>query len=513
MKMISRLLLIGCITFAILIAGLGYKPVSAETGYGWSPDEKVSGYLDDTFTPFLLADQNRTVHAFTSQWVKNEGNRRAIVYRRWSLIGGWTRPVDIVLSPIGGDANFLGTYMDSSNTMHLIFSATDALTRNTFVYYSNASTVNADWAPAWSTPVLVGDGASGLNSAAIAGDHYGNLVIIYSGNRNGNGVYSMYSKDMGKSWTSPQPVFLTYGSGLNAFSVHLSVGPDQKIRAVWNVVTNLGVDEALYFARFDTQNFRWDTPVELDRRIVLPEYFGPSFPVIVNNGREIVIVYNSGNPFTGQTVGAGRPVQRVLVSLDDGLTWNEPLDPFPLHVGRSGEHAVTLDGNGNPHTIFTQRIESLDESGKYSIIGGVWHSVFQNDIWSNPDRFVSTVPAHDVRAVVSQGNVLLAVWRQDPGGGASGIWYSYKVLDEPELPVVPLATASVDFTIGETATPISLPTLLQSEPSPEPGLFEDSLPSNLENNPALPIMIGIIPVVLILIGVVLGYRYLSSRRA
>ena len=513
MTMKSRLLSIGCITFAILFAGLGYKPVGAETGYGWLPDEKVPGYLDDTYTPFLLADHNRSVHAFTSQWVKeNDARRLAIVYRQWSLLGGWTRPVDIILSPIGGDANFLGAYIDPSDMMHVIFASTEAITRKTYVYYSSALATNADWAPAWSTPALVGDGASGLNSAAIVGDSFGNLIVIYSGNNIGNGVYSIYSKDSGRSWSTPQPVFLTYDSRLSPFSLHLTVGPDQNISAVWNVVTNLGVDEALYFASFDNQNFKWKTPVELDRRIDLPEYFGPSFPVVVDNGREVFIVYNSGNPFTDQPIGAGRPIQRCLVSFDGGSTWNGPLDPFPLHVGRSGEHALTLDGNGNPHTVYTQRIESFDESGNYSIIGGVWHSVFQDGIWSNPDRFVSTVPAHDVRAVVSQGNVLLVVWRQDPGGGASGIWYSYKVLDEPELPVIPLATASLDFTVTETATPISLPGLILPELSPQPELLDTASPSNIGSNPALPIMIGTVPVILVLVGVILGYGYLSSRR-
>ena len=508
--MISRLLSIGCITFAILFAGLGYKPVSAETGYGWSPDENVPGYLDDTFTPFLLADRNRTVHAFTSQWIKeNEGNKLAIVYRKWSLLGGWTRPVDIILSPIGGDANFLSAYMDSSDTMHVIFSATDALTRKTLVYYSNAPAANADWASAWSTPVLAGDGASGLNSAAIIGDNHDNLVVIYSGTRNGNGVYSIYSKDAGKNWSSPQLV-ITYASNLNAYSLRLTVGPTQKIRAAWNVVTSLGVDQALYFANFDSQKSKWDTPIKLDERVEKkPEYFGPSFPVIVDNGHEIVVMYNSGNPFSGRPVQAGGPITRMSMSFDDGVKWNGPLDPFPYHLGRSGENALTLDGNGTPHALFIQRIEEVNE-GIYSSLGGIWHSVFINGVWSNPDRIVTSVAAHDVRAVISQGNVLLVIWREDPGSGASGIWYSYSVLDEPELPVLPLSTAPVGYSFKQG------PVIVVSTNTPDPphqlGLVDTSQPVNLKNNPALPIVVGIVPVVLILASVVLFFWLLPSRR-
>lgn len=506
----NRLLIVLGMVAAVLAAGLGHGPAGASRAYSWAPDQRVPGYLDDTFTPFLLADHNRTVHAFASQYVENDGRRLAIVYRQWTLLGGWTRPVDILLSPIGGDANFLGAYLDSNDTIHLIFMATERLTRRTSVYYSTAPASSADWAPAWSIPIAIADGALGLNAAAITGDDRGDLVVIYSGNRDGSGVYSVYSNDSGRNWSDPVPAYLTYDSNLSTFSLRLTVGPDQKIRAAWNVVTSLGVDEALYFANFNSQDYVWETPVELDRRIDLPDYFGPSYPVMVDNGREIVVFYNGGNPFTGRPVGAGRPIQRARISLNGGVSWNEPLDPFPFHVGRSGEHAMTLDGNGNPHVLFTQRIESLDEDGKYSIIGGVWHSAFENGVWSNPDRFVSTVPAHDVRAVVSQGNVLLVVWREDPGVGQSGVWYSYTTLDVPELPVAPLATAPVDFSAPATSTPIFVPNTI--EPTPLPDLLGEAPPSDLGGNPALPIIIGIVPVALVLIGVVLGYRFLTSRR-
>jgi len=511
MTRISKFFLVLCITFPVLSAGLGSKNVGTKIGAAWSPDEKVPGYLDDTFTPFLLTDHNRTVHAFTSQWVENDGRRLAIVYRRWSLLVGWTRPVDIILSPLGGDANFMSAYLDPSDTMHVVFTATEALTRKTYVYYSSAPAASADWSPAWSTPMIVGEGATELNSGAIIGDEYGNLVVIYSGNLDGSGVYSIYSTNTGDDWSIPQPVFLTNDSNLSAFSLHLTIGPDQSMKAVWNVVTNLGVDESLYFANFDSQNLKWETPVELEKRIDLPAYFGPSYPVIVDNGQVVVVIYNNGNPYTGQPVGAGRPIQRSIISVSNGLTWNEPSNPFPFHVGRSGEHALVLDGNGTPHTIFTQRIENADEAGKYKIIGGIWHSAFENGGWTNPDRFITQIAPHDIRAVVCQGNVLLVVWREDPGAGQSGVWYSYNVLNTQELPVVPLSTAPVDYLPTKNtaiATTVETSTLV---PSPQPELLGEAPPSNLGSNPALPIIIGTIPVLLILIGVIMGYRYISNR--
>ena len=154
-------------------------------------------------------------------------------------------------------------------------------------------------------------------------------------------------------------------------------------------------------------------------------------------------MYNGGNPFPGRPVSLGRPVQLVQLSNDGGKTWSRPLGPFPSHLGRSGEHALALDGNGVPHSLFTQRIETATADGEYSIIGGIWHSAFVDGNWANPDRFITTYSPHDVRAIVSQGNVLLVVWREDPGAGKHGVWFSYRVLDTPELPIIPLSTFQV----------------------------------------------------------------------
>lgn len=502
----SRFLIVFGWIFVALFAGTVYYPVLAVKASSWAADERVPGYLDDTFTPFLVADSNRTVHAFASQSVDRSGFL-AIVYRQWTLRGGWTRPVDIILSPLGGNANILGVYLDSNDVIHVIFSAIESFTNKTSIYYSSAMASEAELVPAWSLPVLIGEDALILNSAAIVGDNQGNLAVIYSGNHDGNGVYSVYSKDAGRSWSDIQTVYLTNDTNLSAFSLRLIDGPDQTIRAAWNVVTGLGEDEALLYADFDSNTYAWNPPLELDKRIDLPLYFGPSFPVMVDNGREIIVMYNSGNPFSDRPVDPGRPVQRVRLSSDRGRTWNEPASPFPFHVGRSGEHAMTLDGDGNPHVLFVQRIETIKDDGKYSIVAGIWHSVFRNGVWSVPDLLNTTVAPHDVRAIVSQGNILLVVWREDPGAGESGVWFSYETLDIPESPVKPLATPS--DVIAQISSPTQISTVTSTPPTPFPDFLDQAPPSNVGRNPAFSILVGLVPVALILIGVIIGYRFLS----
>ena len=84
---------------------------------------------------------------------------------------------------------------------------------------------------------------------------------------------------------------------------------------------------------------------------------------------------------------------RVSLSKDGGLTWIGPSNPFPLLNGRSGEDALAVDSTGGVHGLFIMRIDQ-DVNGEYKSIGGIWHSIYQNEIWTNPDRFVTTYSPH-----------------------------------------------------------------------------------------------------------------------
>src|SRR5690606_29290675 len=120
----------------------------------------------------------------------------------------------------------------------------------------------------------------------------------------------------------------------------------------------------------------------------------------------------------------GRPVQMVSVSKDNGDTWEVPVVPFYRHNGRSGEHMIVMDSNHVVHAIFIQRIEYV-EGNKNVVVGGIWHSAYKDGVWSNPERFIPSVQSSNIRAVICQGNVLLATWIEDQGVGQSGVWSNY----------------------------------------------------------------------------------------
>lgn len=505
--MILRQRCFGILLLILGLAGLLVVPVKAEPAAGWVPDARVPGYLDDTFTPILVADRNRTVHAFASQWVENDGRRKAVVYRQWTMKGGWTRPVDILLAP-RGDVMVLGVYLDASDVMHLLITYPENNIRG--LYYAFAPAEKAASAGAWSLPIRLG-GPLALESAAIAGADGGHLVVIYSGSASGNGVYALTSSDSGRNWSAQTAVYLTYDTDLIPNALRLVTGKNEQIRAAWNVVTSLGVDKLLFYDGYDVQDAAWSNPIQLDRQLEIQDYFGPSFPAMVDTGKQVVIMYNGGNPFTDRPVEPGRPVQQVFVSSDEGETWNGPTVPFPYHLGRSGEHALELDGAGIPHALFVQRIESRSEQGQYIITAGIWHSSFEAKTWTKPERFVTTFAPHDLHAVVSQGNVLLVTWREDPGRGEQGIWFSYLVLDLPELPVIPLSTVQPEAGIQPTMT--GVPDL--STPTPIPvGLLNVSSPSaGWRSNPGFALFAGVLPVFFLLIAIIAAARFFSARRS
>jgi hypothetical protein len=500
-----RLSRIVAVSFVLVFPGLlGHiAPLSNQQTDQWSPQQQIPGFDPRTSPPIMVADEHRTVHTFSSQWMdQGVGHPQvAIFYNQWSIDRGWSQRYDILLSPLNNTAWIMDAHLDKSGMMHLIFYGGDNTRAN--IYYSRAPAVQAYDAKAWSPPEIIGSDASGAQSAVFAEDDRGNFYLLYVGEQNGGGVFASYSGDSGKTWTQPTPLFLTSDSGLIPISLHMYLGQSGYLHAIWNVVTSSGQGRSILYSQLKTGDFQWSQPATLAEA---SSGYGTNTPAIIEHGGDVLAVYNV------------TPKIIMRRSTDGGQTWGIPVVPFSRHVGVNGNLSLVTDSNNDLHLFFGQRITGNPD------IHGMWRSQWLNDRWSVPEAVVSGPTAmlgntlfdpFAAQAVASQGNVILVTWRTDPGNGTqneNGVWYSYAVLDAPELPVKLLATVVASSTPltataakppEATSTPVSI-----TLPAGQSNLGTTNQVNN--NDPIGPSLVG--TAIALLLVLVAGAWHLINHR-
>ena len=489
----KTVILIGSI-FLILI--IDPNLAAAQTGNNWMPQRNIPLYHPETEPPFLIADQNRTVHAFSSQWIGDDNQQKAIVYNQWNPDTGWTVPVDIILPPLKAQARLKGAYLDQADMVHLIFFSGDDTDAN--IYYSRAPLAHAGLATAWSKPQVIGVRARTPDQAAIVGDSNNKLFVLYSSNRGGTGLYFTYSTDAGTIWSKPSPMFLTYNEDLFPYDLTMYVDEQDNVHALWNVNNRSGQAEAMYYTKLEAGQIEWSEPVRFAPVSVINQ------PSIIAHEDELFLIYHTGDQ--------SRHMRR---SSDGGDTWTGAVKLFP-HVGSNGAPSLVVDNNNVLYMFFGNRVGGVH---------GMWHSVWQGAYWSDPEALASGPvikgeiggegfdPSH-ARAIVSQGNVILVTWDTDPQNGLNGVWYSYTTVDAPELPAVALRTpAPAPSPIPNATTTQFVPNSTVSTQAVFSDLNYNGPDNSSNDHPLLPVIIGTAPVVLALLAAVaLILKFQQIRR-
>lgn len=468
--------------------------------YRWSPQQRIPDYDDQASAPYLVADQNRTVHAFNYQPVSDDGEM-AIFYRQWTPDLGWTTPVDILLPETNVPDSLQGVFLDRAGTLHLIYFAGYHVGGNQLkgtINYSRALAVNAGRASAWSTPRAVGEGAGPQTFAALTGDDRGNLSIVYSGQREGIGLYEVHSADGGDTWSEPVIVSLVYEEEHWPMAIQLDMDREGRLHAVWTLVNAAGLGEGIYYARLEADRARWSEPILLAARD--EGDLAACWASIIVYRDELFVIYYDGFP----------PTRWMRRSTDGGQTWTAPVRPFP-HQGTYVYAVLLIDSNEVLHMILGNRTTDG--------IHGMWHSEWLGEHWSALEAIVSGPKTmhfdpENPQAVISQGNTLLVTWESDIlRDHLNGAWYSYTVLDAPELPVVPLPNLTATPTPPATATPTTLlPTPTSTPRAVLSGQSEDLAAATGMNDPAAPVIVGVAPVVLLIaVAIVVQRLYYRAR--
>ena len=446
----------------------------AQTKVQWSPPVRIPDYSADARPPFMVADQNQVVHAFTPQVLHDVD---VITYRQWTLTQDWTSPNDIL---VARRPRLMGAFLDKSGDIHLIYATGDELSAS--IDYVRAPAVFANRALSWSSSVRIGGEANSPFAASLSGDDKGNLYVVYHGRSDDIGLYFAYSSDAGDTWSEPKQFFYTYSDTLWPFAIKTTIDSQGQLHVVWTVVNDSGNGVVIWYARLEAEHQTWSTPIEL----ALAEGYEADWASISENDGKLIVVYQNSGPAT----------RWYRASEDGGHTWQRPIRPFQ-HVGEYGHIALVTDSAGSLHALLGNRLNEKHH--------GMWYSRWNNSSWSGlqpviegplsrfPDKaFDPTAP----QAVVVQGNVILVTWMTDPaatGDAGDGVWYSYGEVDAPELPLVALPIPTAVPLPSPTATAISL----SSTPTPTSDVSDFDVEQNklnLGDNPALPIVAGVIPV-------------------
>lgn len=489
------------IIFLFMMTG-NVSNTTAQQAYFWSPQERIPEYHDATEEPpYLIADQNHTIHAFNSQPLdlSNNASPNAIYYRQWTLENGWSTPNDILYDESGGNINLVGVISDKFGIVHLIFLGGD---QN--LYYTYAYLAQAGSSVSWAEPQIIAGQATRTgpgfeNIGAIAVDDDANeLVVIYSGSQYGSGLYYVFSSDHGASWSEPYLVYLVGGGDSVVTDPELYAGKSGVFHVVWSNFRSDGSGGSGYYAFWDSANQSWSNPMKLD----VP---GIRTPSVIGYNDNIFVSYYHVN-------SNGNWWRR---SSDNGLTWTTPIRISPRHVGTNGGLSFAIDSDDTLHAFFGERINDDNH--------GIWHVVWTGTSWSNPEAVVRGPQVRDVsggrgfdprsaRAVISNGNVILVTWGTDGFAGVNGAWYSYKRLNTPELPALPLVVPSVTVQGASTENESNMIPTPNVESAPPNVLENNDGSSQALRNPQTAILFGVIPVIILLIGIILVRYYISYSR-
>ena len=238
------ILILLAIGFFCLLLMANPTASNAQAPYLWSLPEQIPEYNDLLNPPLMVADKDRTAHAFNMESLRD--NTRVVMYRTWSLEQGWSSPVDILLYA-GGGSRLLDVILDEQGVFHLLcFTPTQEAGE---LHYSTAQAGEADHPTAWSHPIPITSEAGPLADAQIIEVGSDRLVVVFAGQRYGSGLYEIHSDDRGATWSTARLIQRSSEESLNPGEIRLALDDEGHIHTVWHMDNVSGLVEETWYAR------------------------------------------------------------------------------------------------------------------------------------------------------------------------------------------------------------------------------------------------------------------------
>ncbi len=458
------------LTILVFAISLRASPGNAQVVEQWSVAQRIPNYELTSRAPLMVADNNRTIHAFNYESVTPRFN--AIMYRNWTPEQGWSPPVDVLIPPQGaGPQTVQGVHLDERGYIHLIFANSPEI--GGALFYSRVLASLASRASAWSSPVVIGENLGPLPFSALDGKGENILVALYGSEIGGSGLYEVHSTDGGDTWSSPRIVSLNVIRNQWPASIRTTFDDSGNLHVVWGNVNAAGTGDEVRYTRLDADLQAWGESIVLATRE--DNDYSTTWPDIIVSENQVMVVYQDSFPAT----------RWIRISSDGGNTWLLPFRPF-TEIGEYENAVLLKDSQGTIHLILGNRTNNPE-------IHGMWYSRWLGRNWTPLIPILSgpVTPSFDPsapQAIIVQGNILLATWwnnvRRDQ---LTGAWHSYTFLNVPPLP-----TASLP---APTAVPSPTPfVLIEQTPTPQTTINLDT--EQVSNvNPVIPIFFAIVPVV------------------
>jgi hypothetical protein len=485
-QLLFRPKIAGALLLALLIACLPGMPTiaSEDVPVTWEKAIMLSDPTVDSWPPSVTTDAAGNVHVIWSQSMDPNlpaGEGDTIYYTRFNGTQ-WTKPTDILVSPVDYTQWPDITYTPDG-MVHVIWGTSG---QNSRLMYAHAPACCAEDVRQWSVPKIIYMPI--LESAVIVGDAQNRLHIAYASQETNN-IYYQRSDDGGNTWNPPVilPSF-TSKSDEQTIWPRLSVDTENHVHLVWTLIPWPG--QKVVYARSDDGGNTWNSPVIIDN-INNPAYragFGP-----------IVITVNA---FANNEVhmfwdGAPTVERNHIWSSDGGQTWTAPEIVFPevTSTGRTGYNHMVKDSNGILHAV--------------SIHGNApaRHATWDGKTWSNSTEIPTNEPIEQPKLVITQGNTLHLIWTSKMRRPYTTWYIRGTINNAPEIPGQTLPTLAAPTAIAEA--PIELPAPIPTAyPLPN---FPTQQANNISSSPALGIIIGTLPAIL-LVGAITWFNFRRNQK-
>jgi hypothetical protein len=510
------------------------SPGSSSKAWAQSPDSSWTEFINISRTatastiPCIVADTAGNVHVFWSEDVGGEtenillnpegtpqldarGNQinyltgagNTLYYTRWDG-EAWIEPIDIIINPYGL-IEYPSSTVDIHGILHVIWVGSEGA--NTRLYYSRAVSWKANSAFAWSKPVVLAEPVLfAYYPATVVADSSGGIHILFSQLGTDPGAYILNSYDWGNTWSDPIYLYTTddpSGNNEGVSTVRLIIDKEDHLHATWTRYDKGGNGKAIYYSQSRDLGKTWSEPFEVAKW--QPGWYEVDWLNVGVVGDEIHLVWEGSSNVATQ-------VERF--SYDSGLTWSEPNYILPNIVGENGFANLVVDSANQLHLLVVKRGDG------YTLSHGIWYTSWEGNHWRDPILLGTTISSiysmasnfdeHALssllrgtftgnglryqEATIVNGNELFVIVVNEWDGE---IWSSHTTLSSPFVLPRPYPQP--------TSTPTSTPTFISqfvNTSTPIPDYQFNGFPSNKGTNTGTLLLLGILPVLLLVVGLI-----------